>query len=392
MRRDEPPVPAPVTRPDRSATSRLVRRLSSGCSWLGATAVLLVAGRATALEPGVADGERLITVVIEGTQGCDDRVVFDAELARLLGDAATRGTRLDGRARIDRTADDVFRLRLALEQAGSKSERTLDGDCVTLLQTAALLVAITHDPSAVVERRAIGAPEAPAPTPPPVQPFVPVAPAAPAPPPALPPSLSPGLRWAWATPVPPADRDSILGFVARAGPLFGVGDLPGPHAGVAVGAGLRIDAYRVEGAFEIGAGSSQTVDARPDAGADFLRLAGVLRGCRVLVPLDGGAWPRKTLDLDLSGCVGLELGTLSGEGFGVDAPERGSAFWAAPRVDLRVGLGVVGPLGIAADVGVAVPLDPRRYVLRGGTNDELLVVHEPSVVAGRAGLLVELEL
>ena len=371
-----------MTHLDRSPPCWLSRTLVG--TWLVGATLSGLASRALALQPAAADGERLITVIIEGTPGCDDRVVFDAELERLLGDAATRGAPLNARARVDRM-DDRYRLRLELEQAGSRSERTLDGDCETLLQTAALLVAIAHDPSAVVERRSVVAPEAP---PPPAVPEP-----LPSPAPAVPPSLPLRPRWAWATPAPPADRDSpSLGFLARLGPLFGVGDLPGPHAGVALGVGLRIDAFRIEGSFEVGAGSGQTVDARPEAGADFLRIAGVVRGCRVVVPLDGGAWPRDSLDLDLSGCLGLELGTLSGEGFGVDSPERGSAFWAAPRADLRLGLGIVGPLGVAAEVGVAFPLDPRRYVLRGGTNDELLVVHEPSVVAGRTGLVVELEL
>jgi hypothetical protein len=324
----------------------------------------------------------VLTVTLEAPAECPDRSALEAELSRLLGEATMRGTPLQARVRIEKPPGKVFRLRLQLKQKeGRTSERTLEGaSCQTLSETAALLIAIAHDPSAVVERRPaplIAQPPAPAREPPPAVPAVASAPAAP--------------PWAWTTPAP-LPPSLALGLVLRAGPLFGVGDLPGPHAGFAIGAALRLEAYRIDAAFELGAGSASTIDARPDAGADFVRLAGVVRGCRVIVPLDGGAWPRPSLGLDLSGCLGVELGTLSGEGFGVTNPERGSAFWAAPRADVRLGLGIAGPLGVAADVGLAVPVDPRRYVLRGGDDAGVLVVHEPAVVAGRAAIMAEIEL
>jgi len=331
-----------------------------------------------------APASSVLTVTLEAPPECPDRAALESELTRLLGDATTRGTPLEARVRIDKPQGKGFRLRLELKQSQARaSERKLEGtSCETLIETAALLIAIAHDPSAVVERRP--APLIAEPPPP--------APPAPAPPlaaPVAPPSAVP--PWAWTRPAPPR-APLALGLLVRAGPLFGVGDLPGPHAGFAVGAALRLSAYRIDAAFELGAGSAKTLDARPDAGADFVRLAGVLRGCRVIVPLDGGAWPRPSLGLDLSGCLGIELGSLSGEGFGVSNPARGSALWAAPRVDLRLGLGAVGPLGFAADVGLAVPVDPRRYVLRGGEDAAVVVVHEPAVVAGRAAIMAEIEL
>jgi hypothetical protein len=331
-----------------------------------------------------ARAEPLLEVGFEAPSECPSRDALDAELARLLGDAMTRGTPMSAKVRVT-AANPGYRLRLELKQSQQRSQRTLEGaSCETLLETAALLIAIAHDPSAVVERR--DAPLIPEPPPTPPAPPMPPPPVVTveAPRPAL------SLPWAWTTPVPLPPIG--LGFVLRAGPLFGVGDLPGPHPGVAIAAALRVEAFRVEGAFELGLGATPTLDARPGVGADFFLAAGVLRGCRVIVPVDGGAFPRPPLGVDFSGCLGIELGALTGEGFGVSNPERGSAFWAAPRVDVRLGLGLAGPFGLAADVGLAVPVDGRRYVLHDSGDGSVLVVHEPAVVAGRAGIMAEIEL
>jgi hypothetical protein len=343
----------------------------------------------------LAQPASVLDVALEAPSECPKRDALDAELSRLLGDAIARGTPMTARVRIDAKTRG-YRLRLDLKQGRERaSQRSLDGEsCETLVETAALLIAIAHDPSAVVERRDAPLiveppPPPPAPEPPVVVPVV----KAPQPPPA------PIAPWSWTTPVPPS-APVALGFVLRAGPQFGAGDLPSPHPGFAISTALRVEAYRVEGAFELAAGSASTLDGRPNAGADFIRVAGVVRGCRVIVPIDGGAFPRpallstsdRTLGVDFSGCLGVELGTLTGEGFGVSDPQRGTAFWAAPRVDLRLGLGLAGPLGVAADVGLAVPVDARRYVLRGSSDGSVLVVHEPAVVAGRAGVMAEIEL
>ncbi len=338
---------------------------------------------ATLLWSTSARAEPVLDVGFEAPSECPSRDALDAELARLLGDAMTRGTPMSAKVRVS-AAKAGYRLRLELKQSQQRSQRTLEGtSCETLVDTAALLIAIAHDPSAVVERR-----DAPLiPEPPPPAPLPPAPPAvtveAPRPAPAAP--------WAWATPLPPAPRIG-LGFVLRAGPLFGVGDLPSPHPGVAISAALRVDAFRIEGAFELGVGSTPELEQRPGVGADFIRLTGVLRGCRVILPIDGGAFPRPSLGVDFSGCLGVELGALTGEGFGVSDPERGSAVWAAPRLDLRLGLGLAGPFGLAADVGLAVPVDGRRYVLHDGSDGSVLVVHEPAAVAGRAGIMAEIEL
>jgi hypothetical protein len=334
----------------------------------------------------LAQPASVLDVALEAPSECPKRDALDAELVRLLGDAISRGTPMTAKVRID-AKKSGYRLRLDLRQGRERtSQRSLDGEsCETLVETAALLIAIAHDPSAVVERRDAPLIAEPPPPPPALEPPVVPVVQAPQPPPA------PIAPWSWTTPAPPAPPIA-LGFVLRAGPQFGVGDLPSPHPGFAISTALRVEAYRVEGAFELAAGSASTLDGRPNAGADFVRVAAVVRGCRVILPVDGGAFPRRQLGVDFSGCLGVELGTLSGEGFGVSDPQRGTAFWAAPRADLRLGLGLAGPLGVAADVGLAVPVDARRYVLRGESDASVLVVHEPTVVAGRAGVMAEIEL
>lgn len=328
-----------------------------------------------------------VTITLEAPAECPDEASLRAELERLLGEAARRGPRLEARARVERLEPSGYVITVVMMREGRASERKLEGEsCATLVEAAALLTAIAHDPSAVVERGATRPEAEPAPTPP-LEP--PPSPASP------PPSVSPPfVPWSpGALPATPGEPPSSLGFVARAGASLGLGDLPGLGVGTSLGLGLSAGAYRAELGFELGLGSSGALDARPDAGADFSRVVGLVRGCRRLAPWRSAS--RAALRpgrLELAGCLGAELGVLAGEGYGVASPERGSAFWAAPRLDLRPSLGLVGPLSLSAEVGLAIPVDPRRYVIRGADGAAVLVVHEPAPVAGRAGLGLELRL
>lgn len=380
----------------RSSVNRRGHRL--GARGLAARSVAArglvpaVALLAVVLTPTLAQAESSapelgVTITLEAPAECPDEASLRAELERLLGEAARQGPRLEARARVERLGPRGYAISVSMLREGRASERRLEGEsCATLVEAAALLTAIAHDPSAVVERGATKADAAPEPAPPPEQPVQPVSPP-------LAPS-APVLPWSWAPPLPsPTTPQSSLGFVARAGATLGLGDLPGLGVGTSLALGLSVDAYRAELGFELGLGSTGALDGRPDAGADFSRVVGLVRGCRRLAP-----WRSSTRTaprpgrFELAACLGAELGVLAGEGYGVASPERGSAFWAAPRLDLRPSLGLVGPLSLGAEVGLAIPVDPRRYVIRGTDGAAVLVVHEPAPVAGRAGLALELRL
>ncbi len=344
--------------------------------------------------PGVLD------VTYAAPEPCPTRDALDAELARLLGPALEKGTPLTVGARVERAKDGRFRLVLELEHEGAKSTRKLDSkSCDTLVRAAALVVALAHDPEAVEARASLPvepAPTTPAPligtgTPPPS-----ATPASPAPVPSAPGPIAPPSSWNVPGGRDPGGRDpggrelerpSIFGLVIRFGPAVGVADLPEVHAGLEGTVGLRIAEYAAEGAFHLGLGTTGTVDANPNQGADFRLLAGIVRGCRSLYPFFDRPWPRPSLAPELAACVGVEIGVMAGTGFGVANPQEGSAVWVAPRLDGRFALGVAGPLSVAAELGVAFPVDRRRFVIEAG---DTLVVHEPGPVAGRAGLSAEL--
>jgi hypothetical protein len=344
-------------------------------------------------------GPGLLDVSYSAPDPCPSQAVLDAELARLLGPALDRGGPLSVRAVVAQAKDGRFRLELELAHDGTKSTRKLDSkSCDTLVRAAALVIALAHDPEAVEARASQpteAAPPSPAPligtgTPPPSATAPSPAPTTPAP--VAPAPLAPAPSWD----VPPTlrrdaapevDRPSIFGVAIRFGPAFGVADLPEVHAGLEGTLALRVAEYAIEGAFRLGLGTTGTVEANPDQGADFRLLAGVVRGCRALYPFFDRPWPRPSLSPELAACVGVEIGVMSGAGFGVANPQEGSAVWVAPRIDGRFALGVAGPLSLAADLGVAFPVDRRRFVIEAG---DTLVVHEPGPVAGRAGLAAEL--
>ena len=337
--------------------------------------------RAQGAPPQRVAGGDVVEIELEAPAGCAARALAQAELERLLGEARRTGERLLARGTIVEAGAGHYRLELQLERGGATSSRELEAkSCETLAEVAALLVALSHDPDAVERARAKQQAE-PAP-----RVDAPAQVAVPEPRVAVEPAETPRLPPLQPLPPLPLPR---LGFVGRAGFVGGIGDLPGPHPGVVGGAGLRLDEYLVELAVEFGGGSQSLLEDRPQAGATFQRVVGIARFCRDIVPFFDGPFPRREWELDLSGCAGLELGSMSGEGFGVSDPQRGEVFWAAPRLDVRAGIGLAGPLSLGLDVGVAFPVDPRRFVITGG-DGTVLVVHTPAPAAGRLGLVAEL--
>lgn len=349
------------------------------------TGLGLAAARGALAQPPparAAEPASVVEVQLASPAGCDAQGLAEAELDRLLGAARREGQPLRAQGRIEALSESQFRLELTLDRAGATSTRELEAkSCQTLAEVAALLIALSHDPDAVERARALEAAR-PAPRvdpPAPAPPLQVAAEPAPSPEPTAP-----------LAPLPPLSLPR-LGFVAHAGFVGGIGDLPGPHPGVAAGLGLRLDEYRVELGLEFGGASQSFLSDRPQTGATFQRFLGLARFCRDLYPLFDRPYPRPEWAVDLAACAGLELGSMSGEGFGVAEPVRGEALWAAPRVDARLGVGLLGPLGLLVDVGVAFPLDPRRFVITGGDGD-VLVVHTPAPAAGRLGLLLEVNL
>ncbi|MBL9026230.1 MAG: hypothetical protein JNL21_28810 [Myxococcales bacterium] len=333
-----------------------------------------------ALLPGAAGAQESaapVEIAIEVPQGCPDSEAIRQETERLLGTSPRpEGVRLRASGAIARRGD-RYELDLTIERGSNRIARTLEArSCETAADVAALLISLAVAPDSVGTPEPSGAPTPPAPVP-----ERPASPEVHAPPP-LPASLD---RARTAT--TPARRD-LLGFAVRAGPLFGVADLPFPQVGGQIAAALRIEAWTIEAGFEGGYGANRIVENRPDAGASFLRLVGLLRGCRVLAPFVAPAWPRPMPGVDFSACAGVEVGQISGETFGVFIPERASGLWLAPQLDLRLGIGITPPLSLVPHAGLAFPLTRPSFLISANEPKPILV-HQPGPVAGRAGITFE---
>ncbi len=183
-------------------------------------------------------------------------------------------------------------------------------------------------------------------------------------------------------PVPggPGVAPSLVSFGAFAEVAGDVGSLPGAAPGLRAGLSLGIGAFRIEPAFEAWPSSRSALPDRPSAGAELRLLAFTLGVCRRAWPWTS---PRESGVAGVFGCLGFEIGEMQGTGFGVTAPLSAGFLWTAPRAEVRAEVPLIGGLALSFDVGVAVPLDRRTFVLdlTGGRT----VVHEPSAVAGRAG-------
>lgn len=195
-------------------------------------AAVLAAGRARAGEP--------LSLAWAAPAGCPSRDDVLAETRRLLGGKIEGGAPLSARAEIVLVAPSDYRLRLGLDRTPGERPREVHAPtCAELGDAAALILALSIDPSAVAGASPGGALHAD--------------PAAPPPPPAPEPL---------AVPPPPRDLAAALGGTAGAasdiarapgglagsGPGVLSGDGTGSFGGVAPGGGAGGDAAGQTGA------------------------------------------------------------------------------------------------------------------------------------------------
>jgi hypothetical protein len=163
--------------------------------------------------------------------------------------------------------------------------------------------------------------------------------------------------------------------------LADAGSLPAPGLGAALGAELSIGRLQVRALgtllFEQHTQVENTL--APGAGAKLELLAGSLLACTA--PLG-----RLRSQLASLACLGMELGQLTGEGTGVPDPRRGSALWAAPRVDLGGFWTIPGSaLRLGLSLMAAIPLNRDEFAL-----NQIGTVHQPPSVVGRMSLGIDL--
>ena len=287
--------------------------------------------------------------------GCPSGARVEQEVERLLASVATRPPRpLVVDAVVEAEPEGSLRVRLELAGDGGPRVRELRAaSCVALADAAALIIAMTIDPDAVAATQ----PPAPPPSPP-----VPV----PVPVPALLPP--PPLPAAAPVPAPPPSRPR---FHLLAWAQADVGTLPGASFAAGGAAAVSFGALRVELGLGASPARAAVIPQRPSAGGDVSLIAGSAGACfGVLAPGP----------IELAPCAALEIGRLHAAGFGVSAPDQGSALWTAARAGGRLGWWPWPSFGIVIRAEAAVPFARPRFVL-----DNLGAVHRPGPVSGRLG-------
>lgn len=82
---------------------------------------------------------------------------------------------------------------------------------------------------------------------------------------------------------------------------------------------------------------------------------------------------------EAGGCLHVRAGALSGRGMGFDESASGTIPWLAASASAHTRVRIIGPLAIALDVGLDVPLLRQRFVIDSGGATQVL--HTLPVIA-----------
>ena len=170
-----------------------------------------------------------------------------------------------------------------------------------------------------------------------------------------------------------ATDEPELAWFAAVHAVLDTGALPSVAFGPELA--LGVDWRRLRLSLDGGVLLPNSAELADDRGGTFTLYYAALFAC-LTQPLGKSA---------AAGCVGYELGSMTGEGTGVDRPRLGSALWQALRFELGAGIPVSASVRVGLGVGLAVPLSRPEFELDQGE-----VVHRAAAVSGRARAGVEL--
>ncbi len=286
---------------------------------------------------------------------CGSRDAFVDRVGALLGRSAERAVPRD-RVFLVRISSDADGYRLTVSEP-----RTIDppreleaDDCESLVDAAAIVVALRIDPEALGRVEPAPEPRVVEPGPPEERVDALGAPAA-------------SVRAPHEQPA--ADTEPVvLGLTAGGGAALHL--LPALAPGLAAGLFIERGPWRAELAGSWWLPQRASRQDRPEAQAEVELLAAVLRGC--FTPLASA--------VHLDGCLAFEVGALAGHGAGVVVdPRRQVAAWLAGEAGLRGRI----PLGDAFEVGLAVstivPFHRPTFVI-----EDAGTVYRPPQLGGRA--------
>jgi hypothetical protein len=315
---------------------------------------LCAAGLASTPLVAAAEGTASIELVWTAPRDCPMREQVLAKSEELLRGRAERAVSAEG---MIQTHPDGFELVLRAEVQGVElSRRLVAPHCDELADAAALILAMAARP----EQQASASEQTPESS----SPTDAARPRAAREPPSdttSPVRSAPAARPASAKP-PPVTRP----YVMLAGSVD-LGTLPSATLALGGGVGFWRSRWGAEAQFRHWVARQQEAK-RPDQGAELWLNAGSLLGCM-------GGPPGTAV------CGGLEIGSLGGHGYGVDAPDSRSVVWAAGLASARLRWLPARRLWVAASLEAAVPIKRYEFQL-----ERVGRVYHPADVCLRAGV------
>jgi hypothetical protein len=280
-----------------------------------------------------------------------------AEVERIRAGSKSRPAVV--RAEVTELAPDRWSVRLTTDVGGETGERVLEANtCAALASATALIVAWTIDPS----RSNAVSPEA--------EPTSHTEPAAPAP------SSAPVASTGAAAPGASSKGLSVLLGASAVGD---VGTLPR----LAVGGNVTLGVILPSARFELSgiAWANQDATWVASEGSHLQQLEAGLRACWRWVRASG---------IELDPCAGVGVAHLSSNGFGETTQYQRDAWWGSAQVVLLSNLHIGGIPSLRPEVGLVVPWSRPSVILVDGQG-MTIELHQPSVIAGRAGLGLEVQ-
>lgn len=291
------------------------------------------------------------TLQMRAPESCVEAESVGDQVEGLLGQPLTSVAGVDFEVSIERGVGREWRLRLDTldkEQGKRRSRELTAKSCAELADAAA--VAITMSIKSLADR------EPRARQPHPAAAVV-----------AAPTAVAVAPRAEEAPPAPTLSRAAALTALVDSGAM--------PRA--ALGLGLEVALQR-GGLRVLGSGTffpSQQATLPNGVGGTFQLATGGALAC-----LAQGLGR-----VTLLGCVGGEVGRLTGEGVGVSAPRARGTLWLAGRGDLGATFALAPNVAVVARAGAAVPLQRPTFLLNNDT-----AVHRPASLTVRATFGVEL--
>ena len=337
--------------PRRGTRRRWFRRVWSIPGWGVACALGLFAPNELRAE------EELFRLEWHTPPDCSPKEHAERKLAVLLGAKPEQlvTAPIEVTATVVHSDPGVWQVELAVTQHGETRLRRLGArSCDEVGDAVALLLAFAVDPDYRYRASARPQMEAPQPSSEPAQ----VSAAAPV-------ALAPAPLAAQAPPPPGPIAPSVVQYPPRPGPtrveafvglgpVIEFGMLPAPGLGGTLVGGVQIGGLRIELAPKLFTSAAARPPGATRAGGHFWVEAAALRSCWLVAT---------TAQTVLGPCAMLELGLLSGRGFGVDIPASAHKTWGSARAGAHVEFAPTPSVHFAFQGDFGLPFGRPHFLL-----------------------------